>query len=222
MTGSTGTAGGTEEVPQARVEEVVRVIAACLIRAGRVLYTCGALLGGDRVAGRSRWGYGDDRVVGVAVASEVAADLANGAAELLRVGHRYAAMALLRQIVEVEYLLWIFAHDEEQARRWLNADEEELWKFFRPAELRTRSAGQFRVEEYKSHCAVGGHPSPKSRSLLSDHSIAVPVEWLWSDLAMHLSRLWPSLMKVVDRVGLRSDLLADVDASVVAALGYSL
>jgi len=207
-----------ETPPFAEAEQVSTLIASAMTRVGELLFVGGALVGNDRVAERSRWGYGDDRVVGLAVVAEVGADLAASALTLLRAGHRYAAMALLRQIVETEYLTWAFAHDTEEARRWPNADDDELRNFFSPRELRRRSQGAFRVEEYRSHCAVGGHPSPKSRSLLSSHSAAVPVDWLWTDLAMHLSRLWPLLMDAVDNVGM-SSVVADVQVLVASNLG---
>lgn len=186
----------------AEARRISASLAAAFAEAGRFLFTAGAIIGPDRVEGRSRWAYGDDRVVGLAVVAEIGGDLASSAVKLLEKGHRYAAMTLLRQMVEVEYLLWLFAHTEEAARDWLNANDEDLWKLFRPGELRKKSDGRFRVQEYQTHCALGGHPSPRARMILPNHSSAISIDWLWVDLAQHLDRSWPLLLEAADRLGM--------------------
>jgi hypothetical protein len=40
------------------------------------------------------------------------------------------------------------------------------------------------------------------------------VGWLWTDLAMHLSRLWPSLMEATAQLGIPSETLARLEESV--------
>ena len=73
------------------------------------------------------------------------------AAAISRCRNSYAAAALLRQVVEVEYLLWTFADDPEDTVRWLNASKSQLDGRFRPAAMRQRSAGHFRTSEYVAH-----------------------------------------------------------------------
>lgn len=157
---------------------------------GHELYSSGAILGPDRVEGRTRRGYGDDRVVAFAALLEIAGDLAGGAASLLDEGRLYAAAAMVRQVVEVEYLLWAFSEHDEVARDWLQSDQTTLRNFFRPATIRKRSNGEFRDSEYHFHCNFGGHPSPDSTRLLVGHGHCLPTGVILADLAGHLQRLW--------------------------------
>ncbi len=201
------------DATQRTPEETVKVLADWLVRAGQLLWVGGSILGPDRVSGRSKNGYGDDRVVGVAVATEIAGQLAVGTLEMMRRGNTYAAMALLRQLLEVEYLLLAFAHEDEEARRWLNATDDELWRMFRPQTLRNRARGIFRHEQYRAHCGLGGHPSPRARLLLSEHSASVPPHLMWSDLVLHLRSIWRRLREATNAVGM-SDVLSDLDGEV--------
>jgi hypothetical protein len=196
-------------------------MAEALATTARSLAIGGMLVGPDRADGTSRSGYGDARIVGLTVVTETAADLTASTISLLQSGHPYSAMALVRQIIEAEYLIWLFAADAEQARRWLNADDDELWLIFRPSEIRKRSAGRFGAHEYRSHCGLGGRPSPKSRVLLPEHSMTVPVEWLWADLLTHLSRLWRTLVEAVSSVGFGAQLPEGVVDSVGETLAAS-
>lgn len=172
---------------------------ARLKSAGETLFVGGAIMGSDRIEGRTgKDGYGDERMVAVAIATEVGADLAASAVDLMTTGHTYTAGAALRQIIECEYLLTLFAREVEAAREWLNADDRHLRRFFTPAKMRERTGGTFAAGEYQSHCAIGGHPSPKSRMLLSNHSTALPPAYMWDDLSLHLDRLWASVEAATD------------------------
>lgn len=62
--------------------------------------------------------------------------------------------------------------------------------------MRKHSKGQFRDQEYWSHCEIGGHPNPKGAFLLPDRvfpedepPFPTP-EWMWVDLGQPLERLW--------------------------------
>src|SRR4051812_19922762 len=88
---------------------------------GRFLWVGGYMIGGDRVVGRSPFGFGSDTVVGLAIVAQIAGELAAGAALLLEAGNDYSAAALIRQLVEVEYLAWAFAEDEGEAAEWLRS-----------------------------------------------------------------------------------------------------
>jgi phage/plasmid primase-like uncharacterized protein len=48
-------------------------------------------------------------VVGVATVAQISGELGAGAVALLEAGNNYAAAALIRQLVEVEYLASAFA-----------------------------------------------------------------------------------------------------------------
>ena len=178
-----------------------------LARLGELLFVHGAILGPDRVSGRSRDGYGDDEVVALAVVVETSAELGASAVTLLNKGHAYGAAVLLRQIIEVEYLTWLFSHDPEAARTWLNAGESGWWPAFSPATIRKKAAGQFSDDEYHYHCELGGHPTPNARDLLRGHSRGGDASWLWDELECHLQRLWEKVEIAADRMKV-SDMLS--------------
>jgi hypothetical protein len=77
------------------------------------------MLGTDRRDGESPFGFGSDATVGLAIVAEIAAELISGTLTLLDQDGLYGAAALLRQLVEVEYLCWAFAEDEDEAKRWM-------------------------------------------------------------------------------------------------------
>ena len=71
-------------------------------------------------------------------------------------GWHYAAAALVRQLVEVEYLAWAFDARDSDAERWLRSTAEERRDFFAPAKLRKAAQGKFRGKDYGHHCEMGG------------------------------------------------------------------
>lgn len=131
---------------------------------------------------------------GAAVVLDIAAELASGAVLLLDSDLTYAAAALIRQLIETEYLLTAFSSDLQRASVWASATPEDIRKSFSTGKM--REAGAFSNEEYWRHCDAGGHPSPHGRPLLrrrgayttSDTDIASAASW--ADLAQHLRRLW--------------------------------
>lgn len=130
----------------------------------------GNLIGPDRKSGASPFRFGDDRTVGVATVAQIGRELSGATVDLLQAGHLYAASALTRQLVEVEYLAHAFAHDHGVAAGWLPADRKERLAFWTPAAVRKRADGAFPAEDYRRHCDLGGHPTTEERQLLPDHS----------------------------------------------------
>jgi hypothetical protein len=132
-----------------------------------------------------------------AMVAQIGAELSVGAAKLYNAERWYAGAALVRQLIEVEYLLFLFAIDDEEPLRWLKASDEEARKTFAPAQMRKRSAGRFQVEEYGVHCKIGGHPRVDGHILLRERITPIsssPLELFnpaiqWVDLAQHLERL---------------------------------
>jgi hypothetical protein len=144
------------------------------------------MFGPDRAEGESPFEFGSDATVGLAAVLQIAGELVSGAITLLGEDNRYAAAALLRQLVEVEYLAWAFAEDEEEARKWMQSTKEQRQQLWQPRHLRERAGGRFRGSDYGQHCGRGGHPSPEGLTLLPDHSApeVKPAIW-WCDMAMH-------------------------------------
>lgn len=118
--------------------------------------------------GERLWAFGlgpVDLRMACSVVIQFGGRLASGAVSLGQQENWYAAAVLVRQLVEVEYLVRQFRQDSNQALRWLTASGEELRASFRPAQMSNR-AGGFRHEEYRAHCDFGGHPSPGAHSML--------------------------------------------------------
>jgi hypothetical protein len=179
---------------------LVAALGPALHSVGKILWTGGYIIGGDRVAGRSPFGYGNDAVVGLAIVAQTAGELCIGAALLLDHGNQYAAAALLRQLVEVEYLAWALAEDDEEAARWLRSTKGERLQQWQPRHIRKRSAGRFRSSDYAWHCDIGGHPTREGARLLPGHQ-PWPDFMGWLELAIHGASAWDYLQSGVKRFG---------------------
>ena len=168
-------------------------------RVADLLQTAGAIIGGDRAHGASPFGFGDDAVVGLATVIRIAADLTRAAVQLLDADNAYAAAALIRQLVEVEYLAWAFGSDHEEARRWLRSSAEERRRLWQPRHLRNRAGGTFRGADYAHHCELGGHPTPAALELAAAGRSVVG-RW-WFDLSAHGSSIWAYSLVAIDAYG---------------------
>jgi hypothetical protein len=148
--------------------------------AGNELHLIGHIIGTDRVSGASPWGHGTDETVAISVLLRIASQLVAARADLFKDGRAYAAAALLRQLVEIEYLAWAFETRHRDAERWLRSDQKEREAFFRPAKLRVNLALEvlgsivfvlafqmspkrldyivdavpFRVQQFRTHLAI--------------------------------------------------------------------
>lgn len=161
---------------------------ACRMCANR-LQNCGNVL----------WAFGladDTRRRALATVLQIGGSIARGNVAMLEAENWYAAAALCRQLVEIEYLVWLFGTNPSEAEAWLSATQEDLRRMYSPSAMRNRSEGRFRDQEYWSHCELGGHPNPKAAFLLPEHILPndeppLPMpEWMWVDLGQHLERLW--------------------------------
>jgi hypothetical protein len=159
-------------------------LGVALVKAGRFLHVRGHLIGPGRIDGTSTRGNGDDELVAVGALLQVGGELAWSAVELISIRRHYAGAALVRQLVEVEYLMWAFAESPSDARAWLNSTPEQRQTLFRPKELRKRSKGRFKGKDYGHHCEMGGHPVPRSLSLIGGADNAV-VQLLLVDILLH-------------------------------------
>jgi len=137
--------------------ELCRLLGPAFDSAGRSLWVLGSIVGVDRVEGRSPFGFGSDAAVGVAVLAQIAGQLMSGSVRLLDDDNLYGALALVRQLVEVEYLAWAFAEDQEESESWLRSTKDERFGRWQPRHLRERSQGRFRGKDYGYHCELGGH-----------------------------------------------------------------
>ena len=110
----------------------------------------------------------DHEATAVAILLGIASQLISAISDLFSDGRHYAAAALLRQIVEIEYLVWAVDVGDEDGKRWLLSDRSIRKDDFTPFKLRNAAKGKFRSEDYSFHCEFGGHPTPRGAlSLLS-------------------------------------------------------
>lgn len=162
-------------------------LSAALTKIGESAFASGHILGTDRRDGRSPFGHGDDAVVAVSRLASIASQLTSGSTDLIRDGRAYAGSALLRQLVEVEYLAKAFSEESQQASEWLRSDKQKRMKFFSPRKLREASSGFFRDGDYTWHCEMGGHPVPNSGALLENRNNMGQL--LLSDAIGHAGRI---------------------------------
>lgn len=155
---------------------------------GEKLFVCGHILGPDRRDGVSPFGHGDDAVIAVSMLLRIGSELVSGCADLVDSGRHYAGAALVRQLVEVEYLAWAFEKNDEECRRWLRSTREERYSFFTPAKLRKAADGHFRSADYSFHCELGGHPVPGSWRLLNNAEAIGQL--MLSDCLGHSTHIW--------------------------------
>lgn len=150
----------------------------------------------DRVADHTQadgWARRDEQMLALALLARLASQLASGIAVTLRDDITYAAGALLRQLIEVEYLMLLGYAEPAELARWYRATPDQLRKEFTPKKMRAASDGLFRDQEYWTHCEVGGHPHPRARTLLAAYQNPVsPAGVLLPDTVQHIRRLWTS------------------------------
>lgn len=175
------------ELSSMRTETCLHV-AASFQSFGEILEVSGHLIGDDRQSGASPFGFGSDEVYGMSLLLRIGSELTKNCAELFDHKQTYAAAALLRQIVEVEYLAWAFENRTQDAETWLRSDKEIRWQMFTPAKLRKAAGGKFRGKDYGYHCDLGGHPTPSSITLLSSDMLVTQL--LISDLIGHMDGIW--------------------------------
>jgi hypothetical protein len=159
---------------------------------GKELHMAGHILGTDRSDGLSPFGNGDDATVAISMLLRIGSQLISASADLIKDGRHYAGLALIRQLVEVEYLAWAFETKDEEAARWLRSTHDERRSFFTPAKLRAADGKRFRSKDYGYHCELGGHPVPTSWRLLND-DLAI-AQLMLSDCLGHSGRIWDHIM----------------------------
>jgi hypothetical protein len=123
---------------------------------------------------------------------QMAGELGSAASRMLSGEEHYAGAALLRQIVEIEYLTWTFKEGHERVTAWLNSTHEERMQVFSPKQLRANSRGRFLFKDYQDHCEQGGHPVPRGIPLLGGKEVG-SAQVLLVDLLTHCWRTWDQI-----------------------------
>jgi hypothetical protein len=131
---------------------------------GTLLHLSGNIIGPDRQAGASPFGHGSDETFAVSLLLRITSQLLSASTDLFQDGRSYAAAALVRQMVEVEYLAWAFETRDHDAERWLRSNERERQDFFRPAKLRKAAGEHFEVRIMAITVSWAAIPSRWQRS----------------------------------------------------------
>lgn len=95
-------------------QDVARFTSKAFATTGQMLHVLGHLIGSDRVEGRSPFGHRSDETVAVSVLLRIGSELVSASTDLFADGRHYAASALLRQLVEIEYLAWAFETRDQE------------------------------------------------------------------------------------------------------------
>lgn len=135
-----------------------------------------------------------DEATTISILLQISSQLVSASADLFSDGRNYAAAALLRQMVEVEYLAWAVDVRDQDAKRWLRSDKKQRMTFFSPAKLRKASKGKFRSQDYSFHCEFGGHPTPAGAVMLLKKN-QTEVQILIADLLGHAGRTWDHMVR---------------------------
>jgi hypothetical protein len=137
-----------------------------------------------------------ERMIGLSCIVQIAGELGVTCVKLVETDQFYASFALVRQIVECEYLCRAFAQDQDEARKWLNATRAQRLSLWSPKHMRERSEGEFRDKDYAVHCEIGGHPTPRAFMLLRP-SRTMPANAIWGELAVHLANVWSHTTRAI-------------------------
>ena len=135
-----------------------------------------------------------DETTTVSILLRTAAQLVSASNDLFADDRNYAAAALLRQMVKVEYLAWAVDVRDQDGKRWLRSNRERRMSFFSPAKLRRAAKGKFRSQDYSVHCELGGHPTPVGAATLLDGNQAT-AQVLLADLLGHAGRVWDHVVR---------------------------
>lgn len=83
-------------------------------------------------------------------------------------GRYYAVAATLRQLIECEYLVILFAQDLHHATTWSASSPRQIREGLSPAKM-TKRLPSLADREYWHHCDRGGHPAPSGSSLIESN-----------------------------------------------------
>jgi hypothetical protein len=123
----------------------------------------------------------------------IGCELVSGVVALASGRWAYGAAALVRQLVEVEYLAWAVGHDPSDAIDWLTSTKQRRLAKWRPGKIRGRADGRFPNTDYWHHCEAGGHPTPEGARIILDNRDAW-VEINLYEAAHHGSNAWHYLV----------------------------
>jgi len=160
----------------------------------------------------------DQTLLAVALLIRILKELCGGIAVLLYQENLYGAASLLRQVIEIEYLLFREVIEPNSLRDWYASSSNERRKLFSPARMRKDSLGIFSDTEYWSHCELGGHPHPNARALLQGYEQPFKLKaYLFPDTIHHISRACDSMKSLFAKTDY-AEQLTPLTAPILASL----
>ncbi len=132
-----------------------------------------------------------------------AAALGAGVIQLIEANNHYPAYALIRQIVEAEFILWKFQHDPNLVANWLNSDRESREQGWKPSRIYRDGDNDYRQKDYSGHCEMGGHPTPTGTLIAAGERSDIAEASVIGDLILHLRDSWKHMLKVADALDTR-------------------
>lgn len=178
--------------------DMCAALAIGLAEVGKSARLAGSLIGPQRANGNSPFENGDDTLVALGYLAQTAASLISAALTVHRDGNLYAAAALNRQLVEVEYLAWAFSDDLDEASSWLRTTYDDRKRRWTPRHVRERSAERFRGTDYGAHCEIGGHPTPQGlRAMFRVDNDDLTRELIIAETAQHGTSAWDYLISAI-------------------------
>ena len=164
-----------------------------------------------------------DSYEGVARIAVTAAALGGGVCQLVECDNLYPAYALIRQIVETEFVLWKFQQDICLIPEWLNSDRERREQAWKPSRIYRDGDNDYRQKDYSGHCELGGHPTPLGTRLASGEGSDIAEASVLGDLIGHLRDSWRHILQSADDLDVRySQNPPSVPATARASLEDSL
>ncbi len=142
------------------------------------------------------------------------AALSAGIYQLVSQANLYPAAALLRQIVEVEFVMWKFAQSHEQSQLWVESTADERRLSWRPSTIYRDHNNAYRQKDYSNHCELCGHPTPVGARVAAGLETTTIEANVLADLIGHCSDAWQHLITAVKV--LDSEYSTDVSADIKA------
>ena len=139
-----------------------------------------------------------DSYEGVGRIAVIAAALGAGTIQLIRADNHYPALALIRQLVEAEFVLWKFQNDISLIPEWLNSDRDAREQGWKPSRIYRDGDNSYRQKDYSGHCELGGHPTPVGSLLAAGERSPVAEAGALGDLILHLRDSYNHIVSAAD------------------------
>ena len=101
----------------------------------------------------------------------------SSALKLARSGYYQPALSMVRDIVEMQFLIDLFRRDPKELECWVTLPPQDREKRFKPFEVRKKLdeadglKNELRAEAYKQFCQYAAHPTPEGFRVISPEGL---------------------------------------------------